>query len=330
MTQRRRKPARGWSSPHRRRHPARRPLPALHAQPGRSRATSTPGSSTSTATSSTASSWATRPSSRRATRTCCPHGQYRAGLSGDGVGGGAFTDRASPSCPTGNIILRPARLPGRPAAPVHRARRQPGQALLDAGPRGQPATAPANPDHDPNGGPNSSQLRLRLQPGLRPQRQRPVRPLGALTRPRSCAFGARSSSSPCPATPQRDPITGIDLAADLRAPGPRRHRPGHQRRQRLVPFDTTLVFTAGLDAQAPERLALRAEPGQRDPGPRRRRPQRRGSPSPRTPTTRSAATRNRTAADTQPRGGDWGGIVFRNFDDDATAATSSSRSTARS
>ena len=144
----------------RRHHAARRRLPPLHAQPGRRRRQRHRGSSTSTATSSTANSWATRPRrsartspARRpspcpSTRTSCPTAPFRLNdMSGDGVAGGAFTTGFT-VVPYGNIVYaRPDYVenPLLPNAPA--VRRQPGQALPGAGPRGQPhhGAAPTRP-----------------------------------------------------------------------------------------------------------------------------------------------------------------------------------------
>ena len=107
-------------------------------------------------------------------------GTYRSGMSGDGVGGGAFMT-GFVVVPTGNIVYaRPDYVedPLLPSTTPDGSLAKPYSALA---PEGDPNTAPANPNHDPNGGLNSSQFFLSgFNSQLRPQRQRPVRPLGAL------------------------------------------------------------------------------------------------------------------------------------------------------
>ena len=170
-------------------------------------------------------------------------------MSGDGVAGGAFTTgfvvvgRAD----DGQHHLRPARLPGRSAAPVHGARRQPGQALLDPGARGQPEhSPPANPDPRPQ----------------RRAEQQPVTSSRASTRPydRNGNGGstARPSTPPrnwrfsgpvvvvaLPGTPQRDPITGMVSQQTFVLQAPAGSNPTINNASASVPFDTTLVFAAG-------------------------------------------------------------------------------------
>ena len=188
---------------------AGRPLPALHAQPGRAGRASTPGSSTSTATSSTASSWATRRAEPAAYEDLLPTGAVSRGHSrATASAGGAFMTGFA-VVPTGNIVLRPARLPGRSPAPLHGSRRQPGQALLDPGPRGRPQARPRPTRPRP-------QRRAEQQPvlplGLQLRFTTATATAGSTARPSMRPRSSRSSGPvvivALPGTPQRDPITG--------------------------------------------------------------------------------------------------------------------------
>ena len=157
------------------------------------------------------------------------------------------------------------------------------------------------------------QLPQRLQPDLRPSGPRQVRPLGLLRGLAALVQGPGGDRRPARHAPARSDHRRRQ-PEDIRAPGPVRHRPGHQRRQRLGPVRHPPRLRSGLDPQAPERLALRPEPGLAPSRPSAGRTRTTASTSPRTPTTRSAATPTATASNTTPRAGDWGGIVFRNFD----------------
>ena len=78
-----------------------------------------------------------------------------------------------------------------------------------------------------------------------------------------------------------------------------------------VPFNTTLVFAAGSTLKLQNAVALRAEPGQRPPGRRHR--ERSGHLHVVQRRQRSAAPPTTTPTPI-PHAGDWGGIVFRNYD----------------
>ena len=204
-------------------------------------------------------------------------GTYRMDdMSGDGVAGGAFMTGFT-VVPYGNVVYARPDYVENPLLPSTLSNGSLANPTRCWPPRAIPTTAPAsNPTHDPNGGLNSTVLPAgQLQPRVRFQRRRQVRAVGLLrgvaARPIN---GARSSSSPCPASPPatRSPAQVTQASFVL-------SRPGGQQQRRAdgsasVPFDTTLVFQAGPTLEAPERVAVRAEPGQRPPGPGHRRPTR--------------------------------------------------------
>ena len=229
-----------------------------------------------------------------------PTGQMRPNdLTGDGVPGGAF-ETGYIVVPNGNVIFaRPDYQVGPNQNP-------------DTYPDGSPekpyaALAPEATPDALNGGdlnstsnytdPNSAELR--------PQRQRPVRPVGV--RGRRGAVGPGAGGDRRPAGAER-PV------ADLRPPGPLGHRPGGQRRVGHGAVQHRPGVPGRLDPQDEERLPVRAEPGVQPPDRRRAEPQPAGDRD----LVRRRLRRRRhqqRRLQQRPQGGDYGGIVFRNFDD---------------
>ena len=203
--------------------------------------------------------------------------------------------------PNGNIIYARPDYVDDPLLPSTDARRQPRQALPGPRARGQPGDRAG-------------------QPHRRPQRrpEQPPRTSSTSTRPTTATATASSTARPStrpsssrpkgpvvvvalPGDPAARPDHRRGHAEDLRPPGPGRLRTRRSTTAAPRSRSTPPGLPAGLDPEAPERLALRPEPGQRAPGPGRRQPEPDRSPSPRTPTTRSAATPTATAATRRPR-----------------------------
>ena len=238
-------------------------------------------------------------------------GVIRNGMSGDGVAGGAFMT-GFVVVPAGNIIYARPDYVEDPLLPSTAPDGSLAKPYSTLAPEGDPEHRAGQPDPRPQRRPEQQPvLPLGLQPAVRPQRQRRVRPLGALRR---LATGLQrpgrgrrlAGHAPARSDHRRR------LAADLRAPGPLRHQPGHQQRQRLGPVRHHPGLHGRLDAQGPERVALRPEPGQRDPGPGRPGQQRGQLHVLRQRRRRRRHQSRRVEHD--PGRGDWGGIVLRNFD----------------
>ena len=70
----------------------------------------------------------------------------------------------------------------------------------------------------------------------------------------------------CRAFPSATRSPGLVTQASFVLQAPAGNNSGVTNGSASVPFNTTLVFDAGLDAQAAERVAVRAEPGQCPPG----------------------------------------------------------------
>ena len=318
----------GWSS---RSPPAPRCRPTITAStcPTRSSpAAPTRGSTTSTATSSTAKTSATRP--RRPAPTSptrpsrCPeyedlqtNGTYRMDdMSGDGVAGGAFMTGFT-VVPYGNVVYARPDYVENPLVPSTLSNGSLANPYPGAGARGRSATRRCQQsDHNPNLGLNNRVLPARqLQHGLRLQRRRRVRAVGSSTRPRS------SDATIGPVGDRRRRARPSAAQPDHRRWSPRRasccsapagNNSGVTDGSASVPFNTTLVFQAGLDAQAQnaslfvqnQGSALQAHGTAIEPG----------RPSRRTTTRRVGGATNDNP-DTTPHSGDWGGIVFRNYDE---------------
>ncbi len=126
------------------------------------------------------------------------------------------------------------------------------------------------------------------------------------------------SSSPLPGIPQRNPITGLVTQASFVLQAPAGNNSGVTNGSASVPYNTTLVFKAGptLKSQnaslfvqnqgsALQALGTATDPGHVHVVQRRQR----------------SAARPTTTPTPRPFAGDWGGIVFRNYDE-TNAATS--------
>jgi hypothetical protein len=240
-----------------------------------------------------------------------PNGQYRNGLSGNLVPGGAFMT-GFVVVPHANIIYaRPDYVedPLLPATAPDGSLAKPYSTLA---PEGDPATAPPNPNHDPNGGLNSSQFFLS---GFNPIYDRNGNgrfDRSALYAASQLAFNGPVVVVALPGTPQRDPITGNVTQQTFVLQAPSGPDNVINNGSASVPFDTTLVFNPGSAVKL-QNASLYVE--------------NQGSAIEVQGGATSSTQVNFTSygddsvggntnggRDTTPHPGDWGGIVLRNFD----------------
>jgi hypothetical protein len=195
-------------------------------------------------------------------------------------------------------------------------------------PEGNPAIAPANTSHDPNGGLNSS---IFFQPGnFNPafnfsgdaQFER-----SALYAASQLTFATNALNSDgfvqlggpvvvvaLPGIPERNPATGSIVQAPFSLQAPAGNNSGVTNGSASVPFDTILVFAAGSTLKLAnaslfvqnQGSALEAQGTATDPV----------NFTSYNDASIGGPTNNNP--DTQPFAGDWGGIVFRNYDQSAT------------
>jgi len=253
-------------------------------------------------------------------------GVYRQGMSGDGIAGGAFmtsfvvvppaTLSASGEVLSNIVYARPDYVedPLLPSTAPDGSLAKPYSTLA---PEGDPATAPANPNHDPNGGLNSSQFFLS---GFNPQYDRNgngVFDRSALYAASQLAYRGPVVVIALPGTPQLNPITGVVTQRTFVLTAPAGSNPVINNASISVPFDTTLVFAPGsaLKSQNASLFVQNQGSALEVLG---------GS----TPSTQVNFTSYNDASiggasnnnpDTTPRPGDWGGIVFRSYDEAITA-----------
>ena len=262
------------------------------------------------------------PSRCPSTRTCSPTAPIRMDdMSGDGVAGGAFMTGFT-VVPYGNVVYARPDYVENPLVPSTLSNGSLAEPYPVLAPEGDPNTrADANPTHNPNLGLNNPAF---FQPGnfnvaydfsgdgKFEQSALYAASQLALQRPgrgrRRCRASRRATRSPA------------GDAGELRAAAPAGPTP-RQQRQRVGPVRHHAGLQAGLDAQAAERVAVRAEPGQCPPSAGDRDRTRSSSPRTTTPAVGGATNNN---PDTTPHAGDWGGIVFRNYDD-AIAAPAGAR-----
>ncbi|MDR3620298.1 MAG: S8 family serine peptidase, partial [Paludisphaera borealis] len=232
-------------------------------------------------------------------------------MTGDGIAGGAFMTGFVVATTSHILYARPdyQEDPLNPATAPDGSLAKPYSTLA---PESDPTLAPPNPFHDPNGGQNSTQFFLS---GFNPNYDRNGN--GQFDRSVLYAASQLAYTGPVvaialPGTPQRNPITGVITQQPfvLQAPaGQNSYNDGSA----SVPFDTTLVFTPGSTLKAQNAAlfvqnqgsALQVQGG----------------------TTASqqvnftsyndasigGATNNNP--NTNPRAGDWGGIVFRSYNE---------------
>ncbi|HZW35120.1 MAG TPA: S8 family serine peptidase, partial [Isosphaeraceae bacterium] len=244
-----------------------------------------------------------------------PNGQYRQGLSGDGVAGGAFMT-AFEVVPYGNVVY---------ARPDYQENSLLPSTLSDGSlakpypvlaPEGDPNSPLANnPTHNPNLGLNNPGFFLS---GFNPEYDRSGDgqfEQSALYAASQLAYGGPVVVVALPGTPSRNPLTGAITEASFVLQAPAGSNAIINDGSTSVPFDTTLVFTAGSTLKLLNAALFVQNQGS-------------ALEANGTPTNPVTFTSYNDASiggatngnpDTTPRGGDWGGIIFRNYDEAITA-----------
>ena len=244
-----------------------------------------------------------------------PNGQYRQGMSGDGVPGGAFTTGFA-VVPYGNVVYaRPDYVENSllPSTLSDGSLAKPYPVLA---PEGDPNSPLANnPTHNPNLGLNNPGFFLS---GFNKQYDRSGDgqfEQSALYAASQLSFNGPVVVVALPGTPSRNPVTGAITQATFVMQAPAGSNPTINNGSAAVPFDTTLVFTPGSTLKLLNAALFVQNQGSAL--------QANGTAlQPVTFTsyndaTIGGATNNNPV--TTPRGGDWGGIVFRNYDEAITA-----------
>ena len=243
-----------------------------------------------------------------------PNGQYRLGMSGDGVTGGAFMTGFT-VVPTGNLVYaRPDYVedPLLPSSVPDGSLAKPYSVLA---PQAAPNTlnsATLN-NGDPNGGLNDS---ANFLSGFNPIFDR----AGIKRFARSAFYAAAQLSTrgpvvvvALPGAPQRDPINGVVTQKTFVLQAPSGSDPVVNDGSGSVPFDTVLVFTPGSTLKLENAALFVQNQGSAV--------ETFGGPNPNDRVNFTSYANDAIAGDTNgdgkntsPRAGDWGGIVFRNFD----------------
>ena len=251
-----------------------------------------------------------------------PDGEFRAGMSGDGVGGGSFT-AGFEVVPSGNVIYaRPGYVenPLSPSTEPNGSIAQPYAVLApQADVNSLPAAAQATLDNgDPNGGLNDTSNFTDFNPND------DKADIHQFARSAFYAASQLAMVGPVvivalPGTPQRDPVTGAVSQQTFVLQAPAGANPAVNDGSASVPFDTTLVFNAGstLKLQNASLFVQNQGSALQTIG---------GTNLSEHVTFTSVddntvgANPNGPAGDSTPEPGDWGGIVFRNFDDNTVTS----------
>ena len=244
-------------------------------------------------------------------------------LSGDGIAGGAFMAGFT-VVNYGNVVFAQPDYVENPLNPSTLSDGSMAKPYPILAPEGNPATAPANPNHLPNGGLNSTNF---FQPGAFNTafdfsgdgkfEQSALYAAAQLSfaEPSNTQLGFQQLGGPVivvalPGIPQRNPITENTVQASFVLQAPAGNNSGVTNGSTSVPYNTTLVFDAGSTLKL-ENAALYV--------------QNQGSALQADGTASDPVTftsYNNAAAggatndnpDTSPQPGDWGGIVFRSYD----------------
>ena len=242
-------------------------------------------------------------------------GTYRVNdMSGDGVAGGAFTTGFA-VVPYGNIVYARPDYVENPLLPTTLSNGSLANPYPVLAPEGDPATAPANPNHNPNGGLNDSsffnQSNFNLKYDLSGDGKFEQSALYAASQ---LAYNGPVVVVALPGLPSRNPVTGQVTEASFVMEAPAGSGPAAGG-SASVPFDTTLVFNAGTTLKLQNASLFVQNQGSAL--------QALGTASNPVAFTsyNDAATGGATNnnPDTTPFAGDWGGIVFRNYDDAITS-----------
>ena len=242
-----------------------------------------------------------------------PNGTYRAGMSGDGVAGGAFMTGFI-VVPTGNLIYARPDYVENPLEPSTLSNGSIFQPYPDLAPQ---ATATAA-----NGGNLNATVNFF---SFNPTYDR----AGSGHFDQSAIYAAQvlSANGPVvivalPGTPNRNPITGIVTQPAFVLQAPAGSNPVINDGSTSVPFDTALIFDAGSIVKLSNASIFAQNQGSAI--------EVLGGSTP-TQTVYFTSYKNdaiggdtnHDASNTAPAGGDWGGLVFRNFDEQGTSTVSS-------
>ena len=237
-------------------------------------------------------------------------------MSGDGVAGGAFMAGFT-VVNYGNVVFARPDYVENPLVPGTLSDGSLAKPYPILAPEGNPATAPANPTHDPNGGLNSTFF---YQPGNFNTafdfsgdgqfEQSALYAASQLTFASAFSAGGPAIVVALPGIPQRNPITGAITEAAFVLQAPAGNNSGVTNGSASVPYNTTLVFAAGSTLKLQnaslyvqnQGSGLQAQGTTSDPV----------NLTSYNDASIGGATNNNP--DITPNAGDWGGIVFRNYD----------------
>ena len=250
-----------------------------------------------------------------------PNGQYRQGMSGDGISGGAFMTGFT-VVPTGNLVYaRPDYVedPLLSSSEPDGSLAKPYSVLAPQAAANGPGAGTYN-NGDPNGGVNDSENYRRPFDS-----QYDRAGIGRFARSAFYAASQLSSLGPVvivglPGTPQRDPITGVVTQKTFVLQAPAGSDPVVNDGSGSVPFDTVLVFNPGSTVKLQNASLFVQNQGSAI--------EALGGPNPNDRVNFTSYADDTIAGDTNqdgrnsvPRGGDWGGIVLRNFNQAAPGRT---------
>jgi hypothetical protein len=251
-------------------------------------------------------------------------GVYRApDMSGDGVAGGAFMS-AFTVVNYGNVVFARPDYVENPLLPSTLSDGSMAKPYPVLAPEGDPATAPANPNHNPNGGLNSTFF---YQPGnfnvaydRSGDGQFEQSALYAASQLSFAVQGTSQLGGPVvvvalPGIPQRNPITGVVTQATFSLQAPAGPSATINDGSASVPFDTLLTFAAGSTIKLQnaslyvqnQGAALQTQGTATNPV----------NFTSYNDASIGGPTNNNP--NTSPHAGDWGGIIFRSYDEAITA-----------
>jgi len=240
-------------------------------------------------------------------------------MSGDGVAGGAFMTGFT-VVNYGNVVFARPDYVENPLLPSTLSDGSMAKPYPVLAPEGDPNTAPANPNHDPNGGLNSTFFYQpgnfnvaydRSGDGLFEQSALYAASQLSYAVPGTSQLGGPVVVVALPGIPQRNPITGVVTQAAFSLQAPAGKNATINNGSASVPFDTLLAFAAGSTLKLQNASLFVQNQGSAL--------QSLGTATLPVNFTSyndasiGGATNNNP--DTTPHAGDWGGIVFRSYDE---------------